>query len=128
MISQQSKWSLISVILNTFAQSICISLHAHKMIPSDTNFPIPVQPSDTNICHIMTACYYRSFVFTLYFVCKDTWWTFSILPHKSFFSYIFLQINSYLIGMRLETKRCERANMSQTFVNERSEVHFYSTR
>jgi hypothetical protein len=36
MISLQCKWSLISVILNTFAQSICISLHAHNMIPSDT--------------------------------------------------------------------------------------------
>ena len=35
-ISLQCKWSLISVILNIFAQSICISLHVHNMIPSDT--------------------------------------------------------------------------------------------
>ena len=116
MISLQCKWSLTSVILNTFAQSICISLKANNMIPSDTlNFPILVQHSDTNICHIMTACCCRSFVFTLYwFVCKDTWWTFSILPHKSFFSYTFIQINSYLIGMRLKTNRWERTNMPKT--------------
>ena len=32
-ISLQCKWSSISVILNIFAQSICISLHVHNMIP-----------------------------------------------------------------------------------------------
>ena len=97
-ISLQCKWSLISVILNIFAQPICISLHVHIMIPSDT----------------LTSPYWSSLLTPT----SDTLWLHAAIDvlflhsislcartHVDiFFSYIFLQINSYLVEMRFKQK------------------------
>jgi hypothetical protein len=96
MISLQCKWSLISVILNIFSQSICISLHAHNMIPSDT-LTLPYWSSlltPTSATLWLHAAIYLLFLHSMY---KDAWWTFRFYHTRvSFLTFFYKLIHTWL--------------------------------